>query len=109
MSSFICDVCGEEMTVNDGILTWTRDENTLSGFSLSHKLTPEHNCQPQSNNRYKDLYTLAMINGYMEFIAYLLERWENGFSLKDADSLERVLEQLNNHMHEKMIMLTDDD
>lgn len=109
MSSFICDVCGEEMVVNDGILTWTRDNDTLSNFSLSHKMLPGYKCQPQTNNRFKDLYTLAMINGYMEFMGYLLERWENGFSLKDAESLERVLEQLNAHMHEKMILLTDDD
>jgi len=109
MSRFICEVCGEELYVHEGILTWTRDDKTLSNFMLTHKKGPEHNCQPEANNRYKDLYTLTMINGYMEFIRYLIERWESGFYLKDAYSLEKVLEQFNLHMHEKLIMLTEDD
>ncbi|MBF7082231.1 hypothetical protein IT084_04480 [Desulfallas sp. Bu1-1] len=109
MSRFVCDVCGEEVAVHEGILTWTRDNNTLSNFTLSHKNTPERKCQPESNNRFKDLYTLTMINGYMEFIKYLIERWENGFKLKDKESLEKVLEQLNLHMHEKLILLTEEE
>jgi len=109
MSRFICDVCGEELFVHEGILTWTRDNETLSNFTLSHKNSPENRCQPEENNRFKDLYTLTMITGYLDFIKYLIERWENGFLLKDADSLQRVLQQLNMHMHEKVIMLTEEE
>ncbi len=109
MSRFVCDVCGEEVAVHEGILTWTRDNATLSNFKLTHKKDTRHGCQPESNNRFKDLYTLTMINGYLEFIKYLIDRWENGFSLKDAESLEKVFEQLNLHMHEKVILLTEDD
>jgi hypothetical protein len=50
-----------------------------------------------------------MINGYMEFIDYLVDRWENGFYLKDTESLKKVLGQLNLHMHEKVILLAEDD
>ncbi|SFR13322.1 hypothetical protein [Desulfoscipio geothermicus] len=109
MSRFVCDVCGKEIAVHEGILTWARDEETLSNFMLTHQNSPERKCQPKENNRYKDLYTLTMINGYMEFINYLVDRWESGFYLKDVESLKKVLEQLNLHMHEKLILLTEDE
>ncbi|KAF1085590.1 hypothetical protein SPSYN_01733 [Sporotomaculum syntrophicum] len=108
MSRFVCDVCGEEIDVHEGILTWTRDEATLANFTLTHKNSTEHICQPAENNRFKDLYTLTMVNGYIEFIDYLVARWENGFYLKDAKSLNKVLEQLNLHMHEKVILLVEE-
>lgn len=109
MSRFICDICAGEIALHDGILTWSRDDNTLSNFKLTHKNSTGNNCRPGENNRFKDLYTLTMISGYLEFIKYLIERWENGFTLKDGDSLEKVLQQLNLHMHEKVIMLTEED
>ncbi len=109
MSKFLCDECGEEMAIHEGILTWVRDDNTLSNFKLTHKKETGKNCQPEQNNRFKDLYTLTVISGYMEFIKYLIERWENGFNLQDSGSLEKVLEQLNMHIHEKVILLTEDE
>lgn len=109
MSRFICDICGEEITVYEGILTWARDEETLSNFTLTHKNNSEKKCQPVNNNRFKDLYTLTMIQGYMEFINYLVDRWESGFYLRDVTSLKKVLGQLHLHMHEKVILLTEDD
>jgi hypothetical protein len=109
MSRFVCDICGEEVIVCEGILTWARDDETLSNFTLTHKNSSGHICQPLNNNRFKDLYTLTMINGYMEFIDYLVDRWENGFYLRDTDSLKKVLGQLNLHMHEKVILLAEDD
>ncbi|TYO97988.1 hypothetical protein [Desulfallas thermosapovorans] len=109
MSRFVCDICGEEVAVHEGILTWARDDETLSNFTLTHKNSPERNCQPANNNRFKDLYTLTMIHGYLEFIAYLVDRWESGFFLRDAESLKKVLEQLNLHMHEKIILLTEEE
>lgn len=109
MSRFVCDSCGEEIALHEGILTWNRDDETLSNFKLTHKKSAGKGCQPEENNRFKDLYTLTMINGYLEFVKYLIDRWENGFTLKDAESLEVVLQQLNLHMHEKVIMLAEDD
>ena len=108
MSRFVCDICGQDVALHEGILTWARDDETLANFKLSHRKETGLGCQPVENNRHKDLYTLAVVSGYMEFIKYLIERWENGFILKDANLLERVLEQLNMHIHEKVILLTED-
>jgi len=111
MSIFVCDVCGEEIALLEGILTWSRNNSTLSNFKLTHKNDGNtgRDCRPEANNRFKDLYTLTMLNGYLEFTKYLFERWENGFTLKDAEMLEVVLQQLNLHMHEKLILLTEDE
>lgn len=108
MSRFICDICGEDIAVHEGVLTWTRDDNTLSNFRLTHKNTADKNCRPE-NNRCKELYTLTTVPGFLEFIQYLLERWENGFKLNDAHLLKKVMEQLCLHIHEKVIMLVEDD
>ncbi|MEW5952792.1 MAG: hypothetical protein AB1815_03405 [Bacillota bacterium] len=106
MSRFVCDTCGEEISLHEGVLTWTRRYNQLSNFKLTHMNTPERQCRPE-NNRCKELYALAMVHEYIGFTQYLLERWENGFVLTDPESLERVMEQLNLHMHEKVIMLSE--
>ncbi|MCL2337683.1 MAG: hypothetical protein FWC60_09710 [Firmicutes bacterium] len=111
MSIFICDVCGGEIALHEGILTWSRTNDTLSNFKLTHKNEAGggYVCRPEENNRFQDLYTLALLSGYLAFTKYLLERWENGFILKDAEMLEKVMQQLNMHMHEKLLLLTEDE
>ena len=106
MARFICETCGEDILLHEGVLSWTRRYNQLSNFALTHMDSPGRQCRPP-NNRCKELYTLAMIHGYIEFTKYLLERWENGFVLTDPESLERVMEQLNIHMHDKVTMLSE--
>jgi len=110
MSIFVCDVCGEEIALHEGILTWSRSNSTLTNFKLTHKNDDTGRvCRPEENNRFKDLYTLTLLSGYLEFTNYLFERWENGFTLKDAEMLESVMQQLNLHMHEKLILLAEDE
>ncbi|GBF32949.1 hypothetical protein DCCM_2046 [Desulfocucumis palustris] len=107
MSRFICDTCGREVLPVDGIVSWTREDKRLGNFKLTHKDTPGNKCQPE-NNRYRELYTLTLAHGYLEFISYLLERWEDNLVLDDPQTLRKVMGQLNLHIHEKLIMLMED-
>lgn len=104
MARFVCDTCGQEVHVMDGVVSWTREEGKLGNFKLTHK---NGICQPE-NNRHRELYTLTLASGFMEFISYLLERWEDGFVLTDPSSLRSVMRQLNVHMHEKLLMLVEE-
>lgn len=107
MARFICDTCGQEVQVVDGIVSWTRENKLLSNFKLTHKEALGTGCQPV-NNRHRELYTLTLASGFMEFVQYLLERWEDGFSLEDPNTLRDVMRQLNMHMHEKLLMLVEE-
>ncbi len=107
MAKFICDTCGEEVQIIDGIVSWTREEKILKNFKLTHKNEARSGCQPE-NNRYRELYTLTLASGFMEFVQYLLERWEDGLVLGDPDTLQKVMRQLSLHMHEKLLMLVEE-
>lgn len=104
MAKFLCDSCGQEVQIIDGIVSWTREEKALRNFKLTHKGAP---CQPD-NNRYRELYTLTLASGFMEFVQYLLERWADGLILSDPQTLRSVMRQLNLHMHEKLLMLVEE-
>lgn len=107
MAKFICDTCGKELQVIDGIVSWTRDDRVLSNFKLTHKKSLGTGCQP-ANNRYRELYTLTLTSGFIEFVQYLLERWADGLILGDPQTLRNVMRQLNLHMHEKLLMLIEE-
>lgn len=107
MAKFICETCGQEVLAVDGIVSWTREDKKLGNFKLTHKSSIGTNCQPE-NNRYRELYTLTLASGYIEFISYLLERWEDDFVLTDPNSLNNVMRQLNLHMHEKLLMMVEE-
>ncbi|MEW6276105.1 MAG: hypothetical protein AB1523_02135 [Bacillota bacterium] len=107
MAKFICATCGEEVQIIDGIVSWTREEKVLKNFQLTHKNEVKSGCQPE-NNRYRELYTLTLASGFMEFVQYLLERWEDGLMLGDPDTLQKVMRQLSLHMHEKLLMLVEE-
>lgn len=107
MTRFTCDTCAREVRIIDGIVSWTREEKTLKNFKLTHKKGIKEECQPE-NNRYRELYTLTLASGFMEFVQYLLERWEDGLLLGDPDTLRGVMQQLTLHMHEKLLMLVED-
>ncbi len=107
MVGFTCDTCGKEIQTIDGILSWTREDHRLGNFKLTHKESLGTGCQP-ANNRYRELYTLTLPTGFMEFILYLLERWEDGFTLTDPKSLRNVMRQLNLHIHEKLLLMVEE-
>lgn len=111
MSNFICDTCGKEVFPLDGIVSWKKENENkvLSDFTLTHKkrIGAEDDCQPHDNNRYRELYTLTLASGYFDFVLYLVQNWENGWSLK-GDSLKKVVAQLNLHLHEKLLMMMED-
>lgn len=108
MGNFTCDTCGKDIQTVDGILSWTREDRRLGNFKLTHKDSLGTSCQPMNNNRYRELYTLTLPTGFMEFISYLLERWEDGFTLTDPKSLRNVMRQLNLHIHEKLLLMVED-
>jgi len=108
VNNFFCDTCKKEIQTVDGILSWTREDHQLGNFKLTHKDSAETGCQPASNNRYRELYTLTLATGFIEFISYLLERWEDGFTLTDPKSLRNVMRQLNLHIHEKLLIMVED-
>lgn len=108
MANFTCDTCGKEIYAIDGILSWTRENHHLGNFKLTHKESLGTDCQPKENNRYRELYTLTLATGFMEFISYLLERWEDGFTLTEPQTLRNVMRQLNLHIHEKLLMMIED-
>ena len=107
MGNFVCDTCGKEIQTVDGILSWTREDNRLGNFKMTHKDTLGTGCQPP-NNRYRELYTLTLATGFIEFVSYLLERWEDGFTLTEPKTLRNVMRQLNLHIHEKLLMMVED-
>jgi hypothetical protein len=107
LAKFICDTCGKEVQVIDGVVSWTREEKELRNFKLTHKENLGTGCQPD-NNRYRELYTLTLASGFMEFVQYLLERWADGLVLRDPETLRNVMRQLNLHMHEKLLMLVEE-
>lgn len=107
MARFICDTCGEEVQIVDGVVSWTREEKTLKNFRLTHKEEVKSGCRPD-NNRYRELYTLTLASGFMEFVQYLLERWQDGLVLGDPETLGKVMRQLSLHMHEKLLMLVEE-
>lgn len=108
MSNFICDTCKKEILPVDGILSWTREDHQLGNFKLTHKNSVGTSCEPADSNRYRELYTLTLATGFMEFISYLLERWEDGFTLTNPKSLRNVMRQLNLHIHEKLLVMVED-
>ncbi len=109
MSNFICDTCGEEVLPIDGIVSWTKENKTMSNFKLTHKnpVGQKIGCQPD-NNRYRELYTLTLAHGYLDFVLYLLGNWENNFLLSGDAGLRKVMTQLNFHIHEKLLMLIEE-
>lgn len=90
------------------MVSWTREEKVLRNFKLTHKEETGKGCYPKENNRFRELYTLTLATGFMEFIQYLLERWVDGFVLADPETLRNVMRQLNLHMHEKLLLLVEE-
>ncbi len=109
MADFICDVCGQRVVSLDGIVSWNKENKTFSNFKLTHKnkVGAETGCQPEGNNRCRELYTLTLANGYLDFILYLIQNWENGYSL-EGESLRKLIAQLNLHIHEKLLLMIED-
>ncbi len=109
MSDFICDNCGKKVFPLDGIVSWNKENKTFTNFKLTHKNKPgvENGCQPEDNNRYRELYTLTLANGYLDFILYLIQNWENGYFL-EGESLRKLIAQLNLHIHEKLLLMIED-
>ncbi len=104
MGSFICDSCGQEVGLYDGVLSWHREGRELSNFSITHR--PGQHCLGQpNNNAYRDLFRVASVKGYLAFVQYLFTRWGEGYILKDFTSLQKTIAQINNHIHEGMANL----
>ena len=108
MGNFTCDGCGKTIQTIDGILSWTREDNLLGNFKITHKDSLGTGCQPVENNRCRELYTLALPTGFMEFVSYLLERWEDQFVLVEPKTLRNVMRQLSFHIHEKLLLMVED-
>ncbi|HHW44569.1 MAG: hypothetical protein IMW93_00990 [Thermoanaerobacteraceae bacterium] len=104
MGSFICDSCGREVNIYEGILSWRREGRELSNFAITHHSGADCPGQP-SNNTCRDLFRVASVKGYLAFVQYLITRWGEGCTITDFDSLKRVLAQINAHIHEGMVNL----
>ncbi|MBE3586281.1 MULTISPECIES: hypothetical protein [Desulfofundulus] len=104
MGFFICDSCGREVGLFDGILSWHQEGQELGNFTITHR--PGQYCLGQpGNNVSRELFRVASVKGYLAFVQYLLTRWGEGYVLKDYSSLQRIIIQISSHIHEGMANL----
>lgn len=108
MSRFICTVCGEDVHPLDGLLSWRVEGNRISGFALTHRHNTECSGQVQGTNHQLDLYRLATVQGYLDFVDYLLRCWEEGYKLDDYPALQEIIKQVNFSINEKLSVLIGD-
>ncbi|MGB9802866.1 MAG: hypothetical protein ACPLRU_01350 [Desulfofundulus sp.] len=104
MSSFICDSCGQEVSLYDGVLSWYRKGRELGNFTITHR--PGKHCSGRpENNVYRDLFRVASVKGYLAFVQYLIARWSEGCVLNDFSSLKKAIAQINSHIDEGIASL----
>lgn len=99
-SKFYCETCGNEVTQDEGILSWIDNEKTLRGFRITHKEDHNHNCDPK-NVAYIHLWMVAGLAGFTKFIERLADYWDKGYILKDVNGLKRVLNNIGTYLWEK--------
>lgn len=89
--TFICDTCGNEVTIEEGTLSWVDDGNSLRDFKITHKDDQDHHdCEP-NHVVYIHLRMATGLVGYMKLSEIMADCWGKGYTLDDVNGLKRVL------------------
>ncbi|MEW6424958.1 MAG: hypothetical protein AB1523_09490 [Bacillota bacterium] len=105
MECFICDTCGRDVNIYEGVLSWRRDAGELSNFRLTHRDGVQGSCEVRSNNERQDLYKVASFSGYLAFVQDLLSWWTKGFIVRDFERLKEIMKNLSVYINEKLTAL----
>lgn len=97
---FICATCGEEVTPEEGTLSWVDEGMALREFRITHKKDQNHSCDPK-HVAYIHLWMLTGLSGYVKFTETLAEHWGKGYTLQDPQGLKKALSQIGIHIWEK--------
>lgn len=99
MVKLYCDVCGKEVTPEEGTLSWRDDGNALSDFRITHKEDQNH--PDPKHVAYIHLWIITGIAGYTRFTELLADHWEKGYALKDYKGLKKALDQISTYIWHK--------
>ncbi|MCL6448507.1 MAG: hypothetical protein K6U04_10215 [Armatimonadetes bacterium] len=107
MDCFICDTCGQDVKVYEGVLSWLNKDGELSNFRVTHRddVDVQRKCEVRSNNERQDLYKVSSFTGYLEFVQDLLSWWTKGFRIKDFKRLKEIMGTLSLYINEKLSTL----
>ncbi|MDD4238971.1 MAG: hypothetical protein PHT62_10530 [Desulfotomaculaceae bacterium] len=97
---FYCDTCGKELTVDEGTLSWSDDDNCIREFRITHKHDQDHSCA-QKDVGYVHLWIVVGISGFIKFNERLTDYWAKGYTLKDPNGLKKALSQIGAYIWEK--------
>lgn len=98
---FYCETCGQEVSLEEGTLSWVDQGHELSEFRITHKIDQNHSCDP-SQVAYIHLWIVTGISGFAKFVETLVNYWEKGYTLRDSASLKKVISQVSTFIWEKM-------
>jgi len=97
---FYCETCGNEVSLEEGTLSWVDDGNSLDCFRITHKNDQNHNCDPRYV-AYIHLWIVTGLSGFVKFTELLADHWEKGYTLKDVKGLKRAINQIGTYIWEK--------
>ncbi len=98
--TFTCDTCGNEVTLEEGTLSWVDEGNSLRDFKITHKNDQNHDCDPK-HVAYIHLRMATGLVGYMKLSEIMAGYWGKGHTLDDVNGLKRVLNQIGVYIWEK--------
>ncbi len=96
----ICNTCGEDVTLDEGTLSWVDEGNTLLDFKITHKSCQNHKCDPRHVG-YIHLWIVTGVTGFTKFTEMLADYWAKGYTLGDIKGLKRALNQISLCVWEK--------
>ena len=97
---FYCETCGREVSLEEGTLSWAELDQCVGEFRITHKTDQNHSCDP-SRVAYIHLWIVTGVTGFAKFIETLAGYWEKGYTLSDAASLKKVINQISMYIWEK--------
>lgn len=96
---FYCDTCGNEVTLEEGTLSWVDEGNSLRDFRITHKKDQNHSCDPRYV-AYVHLWIMTGLSGFMKFTELLADQWEKGYVLNDVKGLKKALNLIGAYIWE---------
>lgn len=97
---FYCESCGEEVTPDEGTLSWADAGKSLRDFRITHKKDQNHRCDPEDVG-YVHLWIMTGLTGYMKFTEILTDYWAKGYAMDDSKGLKRALNQIGKYIWEE--------
>ena len=102
---FVCDSCGQEVKIYEGVLSWLNKNGEISNFRVTHRDDAQRSCEVRGNNERQDLYKVSSFGGYLELVQELLFWWTKGFQIRDFERLKEIMGNLSHYINEKLSAL----